>query len=172
MEGSTMTTMTVVAPPKLRLWRTVGQAYAVWARNFQDLIRTAWLWMLLTAPVLAIFFWWEEPHLMETMRLTRAGTPFADPEPLLTLVSQIVGQLILLPALASVAVAWHRLLLRDEHPDPGIYLRLDSIVVGYAILAFWIGLITLAPGYVSRMFQIVTGTSVTMGDAAASVVHL
>jgi hypothetical protein len=117
------------------------------------------------------FFWWEEPHLMETMRATRAGTPFADPAPLLTLVSQIVGQLILLPALASVAVAWHRLLLRDEHPGPGIYLRLDSIVVGYAILAFWIGLITLAPGYVSRMFQIVTGTSATMGDIAASVVQ-
>jgi len=166
-----MTTMNVVAPPKLRLWRTVGQAYAVWARNLPDLIRIVWPWMLLTAPVLALFSWWEEPHLMETMQATRVGKPFADPAPVLSLVWQIVGQLILLPALASVAVAWHRLLLRDEHPGPGIYLRLDSIVVGYAILAFWIGLITLAPGYVSRIFQIVTGTSVTMGDAAASVVQ-
>jgi len=73
-------------------------------------------------------------------------------------------QLIPLPAVASTAVAWHRLLLRDEHPGPGIYLRLDSIVAGYAILAFWIGVIILAPGYVSRIFQIVTGTSATMGD--------
>jgi hypothetical protein len=166
-----MTTMTVAAPAKLRLWRTVGQAYAVWARNFPDLIRTVWPWMLLTAPLLALFSWWEEPRLMETMQATRTGKPFADPAPVLTLVSQIVGQLILLPALASVAVAWHRLLLRDEHPGPGIYLRLDSIVAGYAILAFWIGAIMLAPGYVSRMFQIVTGTSATMGDAAASVVQ-
>jgi len=166
-----MTTMNVAAPSKLRLWRTVGQAYAVWARNVPDLIRIVWPWMLLTAPVLAAFSWWEEPHLMGTMQATRAGEPFTDPAPVLSLVWQIVGQLILLPALASTAVAWHRLLLRDEHPGPGIYLRLDSIVVGYAILAFWIGVITLAPGYVSRIFQIVTGTSVTMGDAAASVVQ-
>jgi len=125
----------------------------------------------LTAPVLAVFFWLEEPHLMETMQAASAGRPFADPAPLLTLVSQIVGQLILLPALASTAVAWHRLLLRDEHPGPGVYLRLDRIVVGYAILAFWIGVITLAPGYVSMMFQIVTGTSATMGDVAALVIQ-
>jgi len=166
-----MTTMTVAAHSKLRLWRTVGQAYALWARNFPDLIRTVWPWMLLTAPVLVVFFWLEEPHLMETMQAASAGRPFADPAPLLTLVSQIVGQLILLPALASTAVAWHRLLRRDEHPGPGVYLRLDRIVVGYAILAFWIGVITLAPGYVSMMFQIVTGTSATMGDVAALVIQ-
>ncbi len=76
-----MTAMNVVAPPKLRLWRTVGQAYAVWARNFPDLIRIVWPWMLLTAPVLALFSWWEEPHVMETMQATRAGGPLADPAP-------------------------------------------------------------------------------------------
>jgi hypothetical protein len=30
-------------------------------------------------------------------------------------------------------------------------LRLDRIVAGYAIRAFWIGAITLAPSYVSKM---------------------
>jgi hypothetical protein len=52
-----MTTMTVAAPSKLPLWRTVGQAYAVWARNFPDLVRIVWVWMLLMAPVLAIWMW-------------------------------------------------------------------------------------------------------------------
>lgn len=166
-----MTTITGVAPSKLPLWRTVGQAYAVWATNFPDLIRTVWVWMLLMAPVLAISVWWQEPRLMEMTQAARAGEPFTDPNPLLTLVTQIVGQAIMLPALASVAVAWHRLLLRGEHPGPGVYLRLDSIVAGYAILAFWIGVITLGPGYFSRMFQIVTGTSATTPGVAALVVQ-
>ncbi len=84
----------------------------------------------------------------------------------------IGGPLIRLPALASTAVAWHRLLLRDEHPGPGIYLRLDSIVVGYAILAFWIGVITLTPGYVIRMFDIVTGTGAAAGNVAVAVIQI
>jgi hypothetical protein len=108
---------------------------------------------------------------VEIMQAGRTGEPFADPNPVLTLVTQIVGQVIMLPALASVAVAWHRLLLRDEHPGTGVYLRLDRIVAGYAILSFWIGVITLVPSYVSTMFQIVTGTSATMQDVAALVVQ-
>jgi len=166
-----MTTTTVVAPPKLPLWRTIGQAYAVWARNFPDLIRTVWVWMLLMAPVLAIILWWQEPRLVEMMQAARAGERFADPNPVLTVVTQIISQVIVLPALASVAVAWHRLLLRDEHPGPGVYLRLDSIVVGYAILAFWIGVIGLGPSYVSRMFQSVTATSASIPGGAALVVQ-
>lgn len=166
-----MTTTTVAAPTKLPLWRTIGQAYAVWARNFPELVRACWLWMLLMAPILGAWLWWQEPRIVEMMQAARSGQPFADPNPSLTMVTQIVGQLVTLPALASVAVAWHRLLLRDEHPGSGLYLRLDRVVAGYAILAFWIGLITLAPSYVSTMFQIATGTSATMQDAAALVVQ-
>jgi hypothetical protein len=157
--------MTVAAPSKLPLWRTIGQAYAVWARNFPDLVRTCWLWMLLMAPILAILMWWQEPHFAEMMQAASARQPFADPNPVLTSVTQIAGQVIMLPALASVAVAWHRLLLRDEHPGPAPYLRLDSVVAGYAILAFWIGVITLAPSYV------ITWTSATMRDVAALIVQ-
>src|SRR5215469_14850768 len=40
----------------------------------------------------------------------------------------------MLRSFASVAVAWHRLLLRDEHPGSGVYLRLDNIVAAFAIL--------------------------------------
>jgi hypothetical protein len=142
--------MSVAAPSKLPLWRTIGQAYAVWARNFPDLVRTCWLWMLLMAPVLAILRWWQE-HADIMQAAARTGQPFVASNPLLTMVMGIVGLVVMLPALASVAVAWHRLLLRDEHPGHGVYLRLDRIVAGYAIRAFWIGAITLAPSYVSKM---------------------
>src|SRR5262245_51878382 len=166
-----MTTMTVAAPSKLPLWRTIGEAYALWARNFPDLVRIVWLWMVLMAPILAILDWWQVPYLTGMMRVTSSGRPFADPNPMLTLVMHIVSAVIMLPVLASVAVAWHRLLLRDEHPGPGAYMRLDGVVVGYAALAFWIGVIALAPSYISMLFQIVTGTSATMQDALALVVQ-
>jgi len=145
--------MTVAASPKLPLWRTVGQAYAVWARNFPDLVRTCWLWMLLMAPILAICRWWQERHVADNIVTYHLSA----------MVMGIVGLVVMLPALASVAVAWHRLLLRDEHPGPGVYLRLDRTVAGYAILAFWIGVIAVAPRYVATMSQIVTGRHLPTG---------
>jgi lipoprotein NlpI len=113
--------------------------------------------MLLMAPVLAIWTMWET---------------FTGPNPLLAMVTKIVDEVVMLPALASVAVAWHRLLLRDEDSGPGVYLRLDRIVAGYAILAFWIGVITLAPSCVYEMFQIVTGTSAARPDMATLIALL
>jgi hypothetical protein len=166
-----MTTMTVEAPSKLPLWRTIGQAYAVWIGNFPDLVRIVWLWLLLMAPLLAILNWWQVPYLTGLLRASASGRPFADPNPVLTLAVQIGSVVIMLPVLASVAVAWHRLLLRGEHPGQGAYIRLDGIVVGYAVLAFWIGLIALAPSYLSLLFQVVTGTSATAQDGLALVVQ-
>jgi len=148
-----MTTVTVAAPSKLPLWRTIGQAYALWGGNLPDLVRVCWLWMLLMAPVFAFLAWWQAPRAIELLQVARIGQPFVDPNPLLTMLTQIVGKVVGLPALASIAVAWHRLLLKDEHPGAGVYLRLDGIVAGYAVLAFWVGLITLAPSYVSVMLQ-------------------
>jgi hypothetical protein len=153
-----MTTMTAAASSKLPLWRTIGQAYALWARNFPDLLRTVWVWMLVMAPVVAIMTWWQVPHLEEMMQAARAGKGLVDPNPVLTLVTGIASKAIMLPAISSVAVAWHRLLLRDEHPG-GVYLRLDRIVAGYAILAFVIGVIGSAPSYLSMLFQAAIGAS-------------
>jgi hypothetical protein len=109
---------------------------------------------------------------MAMMQTARSGQPFVDPNPLLMMLTQMAGKVVALPALASIAVAWHRLLLKDEHPGAGVYLRLDGIVAGYAVLAFSVGLITLAPGYISMLLQIVAGASVTARDAPAVVQFL
>jgi hypothetical protein len=127
--------------------------------------------MVLMAPVLAILDWWQVPYLTGLVQASASGRPFVDPNPMLTFAVQIVSVVIMLPVLASVAVAWHRLLLRDEHPGPGVYVRLDSVVVGYAVLAFWIGVIALAPSYLSLLFQVMTGASATAQDALALVVQ-
>jgi hypothetical protein len=101
----------------------------------------------------AFLTWWQAPRAIELLQAARFGQPFVDPNPLLTMLTQIVAKLVGLPALASIAVAWHRLLLKDERPGAGVYLRLDGVVAGYAVLAFWLGLITLAPSYVGVMLQ-------------------
>jgi hypothetical protein len=163
-----MTATTIAGAPKLPLFRTVGQAYALWARHFSDLIRICWLWMLLMVPILAIWDWWQTAQVAEFVQGIHAGQPHVDPHPALTWVSVFVSKLIMLPALASVAVAWHRLLLRDEYPGPGFYLRLDRIVAGYAMLAFLIGLIITVPSAVIAVLpQIMTG-----GTTAAVVQFL
>jgi hypothetical protein len=139
------------------LWYTIGQAYGVWGRNFAELIRIAWPWMAVIALPLAVIVWLQSTDVGAAMRAARAGLRVAEPNPFLSFILQIVGQLIVLPALAAVAVAWHRLLLRGEHPGAELYLRRDQLVIGYAILLFWLGLISMAPNYLGRLFQAMTG---------------
>ena len=139
-----MTAMTVERPAKLPVFRTVGQAYALWMQNFSDLIRICGFWMVLMAPVLLIWNRMQSAHLAEIVDAFNSGQAFVDPNPVLTALQVLAGRLIMLPPLASAAVAWHRLLLRDEHPV-GTYLRLDGTVGSYAILAFLIGMIITAP---------------------------
>src|SRR5882757_6124970 len=124
-----MSTVTVPLPAKLPLWRTVGESYAIWARNLPELMRITWLWLLIMAPVLLALMWWQVPTFTIIMEAARTGRP--DPTPALTLVVQLLNGVIMLPMLASIAVAWHRLLLRDEHVAGNTYLRVDGIVIGY-----------------------------------------
>ena len=164
-----MTAITISEPSKLPLFRTVGQAYALWARNFSDLVRICRLWMLLMVPILALWDWWQAAQAAEILEGIHAGQPLADPHPVLTWVSLLISKVIMLPALASIAVAWHRLLLRDEHPGPGFYLRLDKTVAGYAILGFLIGLIVTVPSTVGMLIpQTMTGS----GTAAVVIQFL
>jgi hypothetical protein len=133
-EGITVTLETTGELPSLPLWRTVGQAYALWARNFPDLVRACWLWLLVLTPIVAIEAWWRAPHDAALLKAARSAQPFADSSPLMGAAGAIASLIIILPATASIAVAWHRLVLRNEHPSSRIYLRLDSLVIGYGLL--------------------------------------
>src|SRR5258708_3959704 len=149
---------------QLPLWKTAGEAYAMWWRNFPDLVRVCWIWMLLTAPLWAIWvIWWQEPYLAGRLQEIRAGQPF-DPKALVPNVAPVVG-LIVLPAFASIAVAWHRLLLQGEHPAAGAYLRLDYMVAAYAGVAFLGNMVMLAPYYFSVTIQF-AGEATQSGAAA------
>jgi hypothetical protein len=148
-----MTAIAEALPAKLPLWRTIGQSYAIWFKNLPELIRIAWIWLLIMAPIIGLFMWWQAPALMELMQNARAGRP--DPNPGITALTQALNLIILLPILSSIAVAWHRLLLRDEHVS-GSYLRLDVVVIGYAVLFFLIALLWSVPQYLGQLYVAMT----------------
>ena len=128
-------------------------SYTVWFKNLPELIRIAWIWLLIMVPIVGLFMWWQAPALMELMQNARAGRP--DPNPGTTALTQALNLIILLPILSSIAVAWHRLLLRDEHVS-GPYLRLDAVVIGYAVLFFLIALLWSVPQYLGQLYAAMT----------------
>jgi hypothetical protein len=148
-----MTAIAEALPAKLPVWRTIGQSYAIWFKNLPELVRIAWIWILVMVPIVGLFMWWQAPAMIELIQNARAGK--LDPDPGMTTLMQAINSIILLPMLSSIAVAWHRLLLRDEHVS-GPYLRFDSVVIGYAVLFFLIALLFSVPQYLSQIYAALT----------------
>jgi len=164
-----MSAMAEAAPAKLPLWRTIGESFGAWFSNLPELIRIAWIWLLIMAPIVFLYMWWQAPIMMELMQNARASRP--DPHPGMTLLTQALNGVILMPILSSIAVAWHRLLLRDEHVS-GAYFRLDSVVIGYAVLLFILALVPTVPSYLGQIYVAMTqqpgATTVDIGPVLVS----
>jgi hypothetical protein len=43
--------------PKLPIWDVVGLAYSDYFRNFADVLRVSWLWLLLGAALVGVVSW-------------------------------------------------------------------------------------------------------------------
>jgi len=166
-----MTAIAEALPAKLPLWRTIGQSYAIWFKNLPELVRIARIWILVMAPIVGLFMWWQAPAMIDLMQNARTGK--LDPNPGMTTLMQAINSIILLPMLSSIAVAWHRLLLRDEHVS-GPYLRFDSVVIGYAVLFFLIALLFSVPQYLSQIYAALTqppgATEISPGALAVTLI--
>jgi hypothetical protein len=102
------------ANPKLPFWRTIGLSYSFYFEHLGDALRISWLWMLIFIPLTAVASWLQTSWFSETVANMRSGkTPEMPIE--LTIFTN-VSTLAELLAGCSIAVAWHRLLLLDEHP--------------------------------------------------------
>jgi hypothetical protein len=134
---------------KLPFWSTVGRSYAVWTKNLRELARMSWLWLVVTSPFLALYGWWYLPTVFVSPSPVPGGHP--EPETALSIAWDVLDKLITLPMMTSIAVAWHRLLLRGERGATATYLRFDRIVISYGILAFVLYLITVAADVLRRM---------------------
>jgi hypothetical protein len=120
--------------PKLPVWRLVGESYAFVAQNSGQALRASCLPVLTMVPLFVLANWlvasWQPPHV--------PGTP-AD------FVTSI-PRLLQLPFLASVAVAWHRLVLRGDTIEGWFVFRLDDVVWKYAGVVFGLQMLAMFAG--------------------------
>jgi len=119
----TMTAISASAPPRLPVWQTVRTSYALVGRNLGQLVRICWVWVLIMVPVYGALDWLAETWPGDSTAQAARGIAAALPSPVDT------------PFLASIAVAWHRLILRGEQVRQVAYIRLDGIVWRYALYA-------------------------------------
>lgn len=111
----------------------MAECYALVARNFGQLVRISWLWLLIMVPVYAAAHWLASPNWIEMApRWVKEIAP-------------VMPIVVELPFLASIAVAWHRMVLRHERVSAPAYLRLDRQVWLYAMCALGLLVLTIGP---------------------------
>jgi hypothetical protein len=131
-----MSSQSMTALSKLPFWRTLGACYVTVARNFWQLVRISWLWLLIMLPVYAAMHWLVWPWTSGAQQQA---------EGIIGLATSMLPSFIEIPALASIAVAWHRLVLREEAVSSAFYLRLDHVVWWYALMLFAFLVLAVGP---------------------------
>lgn len=121
---------------RLPVWRTVTRSYALTADNLGQFARMSLLPFLIMVPL-----------SMVATSLVAAWQP-QDPHAGMTLMTRVVlavPNLVTLPFLASIAVYWHNLVLRDERVTGWLNLRSDTTVWNYAALGLALDLLAYLP---------------------------
>jgi hypothetical protein len=131
-----MAALATPAPRKLPVWSTVGACYVAVARNIGQLVRICWLWLLIMVPIYAAELWLVSTHWATRNEQTMS--------PWLGSILTALPLIVELPFLASIAVAWHRLVLRQERVSASAYLKLDTVVWLYALCS--LGFLALTTG--------------------------
>ncbi len=135
--------MASTALPKLPLWATVGATYrGVWAnkREYFTIVR---FWLLISAAILFAYNWlsWEQTSALLCLATRMAGPPNVAQQFFFSLPPSIFLAL----CVASIAVAWHRFILRREPVPTRPYLRLDKLVFTYFGMALALRLSLVVP---------------------------
>jgi hypothetical protein len=112
---------TGAASAKLPLWDAICRSYSTYFYNFPDVLRISWLWLVVTIPLLGFANWLQSSWMAEVMGNLKSGLPPQLPahlmtRPIETAVLGNLASLIVLLAGVSIAVAWHRRIILDEHP--------------------------------------------------------
>jgi len=123
-----MAAIPISPPHRLPVWQSVRASYAIVARNLGQLARIVWLWLLIMVPVQVALSWLEQAKVVPAGAQTALGWAGA--------LAEALPVPIELPFLASIAVAWHRLVLRQERVTRLAYLRFDRVVWRYTLYSF------------------------------------
>jgi hypothetical protein len=132
-----------MAPPPLSiedmksrypLGHCIGQAYRLTLTNLGAFLRLSWKWLLLLLiPIHVVHAWYVYP-LFKSMHQEMLDRPLVVPIGTtndIGIAAALLSLVTLLP-LASIAVGWHRLILRGEPPSHDSQLRFDGVVLRYA----------------------------------------
>jgi hypothetical protein len=102
---------------KLPFWQTVSLSYSFYFQHLGDALRISWLWLLIFVPLAGATNWLQMSWFSEVIATMKPGEP--PPPPAMPIAMTILGtasNLVMFLAGCSIAVAWHRLVLLDEHP--------------------------------------------------------
>ncbi len=144
----------------LPVWTTVNKAYGLAWRHRGAYLKISSVWMLFMFVVtwIATYMAWPAVKFMtcsdpsERVRLMHTAA-YASAHHTFNLFLLAVA-VISFPAMPSIAVSWHRLLLRDEAP-PANSLRYDRPVIDYMLLALFLAAIYMGP--MALMFLVQPG---------------
>jgi len=145
--------------PLLPFWATVESAYrAAWYYR-AEYLKIIWCWLLLAVPVTCLYSWFVWPTLgaafcLDFAHLQNKALIQANAHNILF--AELPLTLFRLLAGASIAVAWHRLILRQEKITSPRYLRHDAVVWDYFTFGFCLWLLTSLIGFVSLLSNNIT----------------
>jgi len=127
---------------QLQVFATVNHVIRSTLHNIGFAFHVSWPWMLVLLPInLAVNLY--------AVNATLLGTPVTDPKLIAGAIALFLATTV---AFASIAVSWHRYILRDEIPEGWARLRLDGIVWRYIgntyliMLIIWLAAIVIGGG--------------------------
>jgi hypothetical protein len=102
--------------PKLPLWRSISLSYSTYFRDFPDVLRASWLWLVLVAVLTGFANWLQWSWMATVLANVKSGVPPQISRPIeMTVLSNAAGLAVMIAGV-SIAVAWHRRILLDERP--------------------------------------------------------
>ena len=102
--------------PKLPFWDAVSLSYSTYFQHFIDALRASWLWLIVVGALTGVASWQQWSWMVTAMANMKPGVPPQLPKSTETAVLLNLDNVLLLLAGVSIAVAWHRLMILQEHP--------------------------------------------------------
>jgi hypothetical protein len=137
---------------RLQPWETAKEAYRLAWEHRVEYVKISWCWLGLAAPVLLLYTWLEWPVLSSICDVGKRRTELEIHGTRTFLLSALL-ELLVLGFGVSIAVAWHRLILRKERISGVVYLRLDGVVWSYFSLALFLFFLQQGPNLIDSALQ-------------------
>jgi hypothetical protein len=102
--------------PKLPFWDAVSLSYSTYFNHFIDALHASWLWLIVVAAFTGFASWQQWSWLAAAMANLKPGLAPAMPKSAEISLLMNLDHILLLFAGVSIAVAWHRLMILNEHP--------------------------------------------------------